>query len=99
MGTDGVWCSILQRPLFSRAAGETSATLAHLSAIFVERHHLVWKVKTPWPATVCPGQQSCRSSAVLQWQKSTRRKGECWSACCWKQRCVDKIAQGQNAGH
>ena len=80
MGTDGVWCSILQRPLFSRAAGETSATLAHLSAIFVERHHLVWKVKTPWPATVCPGQQSCRSSAVLQWQivnSPERRMLEC----------------------
>ena len=45
MGTDQEWHSILSKPLFARAADETSASLAHLSEIFVERHHLVWKVK------------------------------------------------------
>lgn len=44
MGTDQEWHSILSKPLFARAADETSASLAHLSEIFVERHHLVWKV-------------------------------------------------------
>ena len=44
VGTDQEWHSILSKPLFARAADETSASLAHLSEIFVERHHLVWKV-------------------------------------------------------
>ena len=44
MGTDQEWHRLLQTPLFTGAASETSATLAHLSEIFVERHHLVWKV-------------------------------------------------------
>ncbi len=44
MGTDQEWHSLLQKPLFTTAASETSASLAHISEIFVERHHLVWKV-------------------------------------------------------
>ena len=68
MGTDGEWCSILQRPLFSRAAGETSATLAHLSAIFVERHHLVWKVRYPMPhrCVSCTAMQAQRCAVLAE---------------------------------
>ena len=44
MGTDQEWHSLLQKSLFTTAASETSASLAHISEIFVERHHLVWKV-------------------------------------------------------
>ena len=47
VGTDQEWHSILQRPLFTTAADKTSAILAHLSEIFVERHQLVWKVEFP----------------------------------------------------
>ena len=51
VGTDQEWHGFLQRPLFSTAANETSATLAHISEIFVERHHLVWKVRCIGPVT------------------------------------------------
>ncbi len=49
MGTDQEWHSLLQTPLFTSTQNETSTTLAHLSEIFVERHHLVWKVGCMWP--------------------------------------------------
>ncbi|CAL5228630.1 g11796 [Coccomyxa viridis] len=43
VGTDQEWHNLLQKPLFTTAASETSASLAHISEIFVERHYLVWK--------------------------------------------------------
>ena len=74
MGTDGEWSSILQRPLFSRAAGETSATLAHLSAIFVERHHLVWKVRPHGPPLCVlhshAGADPCRNALNNRWDEN-----------------------------
>ena len=45
VGTDQEWHNLLQKPLFTTAASETSASLAHISDIFVERHYLVWKVR------------------------------------------------------
>ena len=45
VGNDAEWLSILQRSLFARSADDVSASLAHLTHIFVERHHLLWKVK------------------------------------------------------
>lgn len=45
MGNDALWLSILRRPLFARAADDASASLAHLTDIFVERQWLLWKVR------------------------------------------------------
>lgn len=62
MGQDQEWHSILRNPLFTKAADETSATLAHLSEIFVERQHLVWKVSC---LIRCLHQQSsCRIKSI-----------------------------------
>lgn len=44
MGNDSQWLSILQRPLFARARDDASASLEHLTDIFVERQWLLWKV-------------------------------------------------------
>ncbi|CAL8471120.1 g10662 [Coccomyxa elongata] len=43
VGNDAEWLSILQRSLFATSADDVSASLAHLTDIFVERHHLLWK--------------------------------------------------------
>ena len=48
MGTDQEWQSILRRPLFADAERGASASLAHLTDIFVERQHLLWKVCHAW---------------------------------------------------
>jgi hypothetical protein len=45
VGNDALWLSILRRPLFARAADDASASLAHLTDIFVERQWLLWKVQ------------------------------------------------------
>ncbi len=47
VGNDAEWLSILQRSFFARSADDVSASLAHLTDIFVERHHLLWKVQHP----------------------------------------------------
>ncbi|KAK9819275.1 hypothetical protein WJX81_004556 [Elliptochloris bilobata] len=43
VGKDCEWGSVLRRPLFARASDGGSASLAHLTALFVERHHTLWK--------------------------------------------------------
>ncbi len=45
MGKDAEWGSILRRPLFASADAGGSASLDHLVSIFVERHHLLYKVR------------------------------------------------------
>ena len=63
MGGDAEWRSILGRPLFARADADASASLAHLTDIFVERHHLLWKAR---PAlSPLPPPLSCGCSPVL----------------------------------
>jgi hypothetical protein len=44
VGADQEWQGILRRPLFADAGDSASASLAHLTDIFVERQHLLWKV-------------------------------------------------------
>jgi hypothetical protein len=44
-GKDGSWGAVLARPLFARAGDGGSASLAHLTTLFVERHHALWKVR------------------------------------------------------
>ncbi len=48
-GKDGSWAGVLARPLFARAGDGGSASLAHLTALFVERHHALWKARSPHP--------------------------------------------------
>lgn len=54
LAKDGEWGSIMQQPLFRDAGDEGSASLSHLTALYVERHHTLWKVGPcswgPWPA-------------------------------------------------
>ena len=44
VGSDQEWLALLRASLFAEAAGGVSASLAHLTDIFVERQHLLWKV-------------------------------------------------------
>ncbi len=53
-GKDGGWAGVLARPLFARAGDGGSASLAHLTALFVERHHALWKARAPPPYTLNP---------------------------------------------
>lgn len=41
---DAEWASIMGMPLFAQASDEGSASLGHLTALYVERHHSLWKV-------------------------------------------------------
>ncbi|KAK9803707.1 hypothetical protein WJX73_003923 [Symbiochloris irregularis] len=41
---DGQWAAIMQRKLFAQASDEGSGSLGHLTALYVERHHSLWKV-------------------------------------------------------
>ena len=45
MGKDSEWGGVLRRPLFARASDGGSASLAHLTALFVERQHTLWKAR------------------------------------------------------
>ncbi len=61
MGNDAEWLSILQRSLFATSADDVSASLAHLTDIFVERHHLLWKVHFFNEACIFPSLKSSGS--------------------------------------
>ena len=47
VGKDAEWGSLLEKPPLRHADDSTSATLSHAVDIFVERHHLLWKVRRP----------------------------------------------------
>ena len=36
--------AIMRRPLFANATDEGSGSLGHLVAVYIERHHTLWKV-------------------------------------------------------
>jgi hypothetical protein len=44
VGKDAEWGSLLEKPPLRHADDTDSATLSHAVDIFVERHHLLWKV-------------------------------------------------------
>lgn len=44
MAKDAQWAAIMQRRLFAEASDEGSGSLGHLTALYVERHHSLWKV-------------------------------------------------------
>ena len=44
VGKDAEWGSLLEKPLLRYAGDADSAGLSHFVDIFVERHHLLWKV-------------------------------------------------------
>lgn len=62
VGADAEWQSILAKRLFARADADVSASLAHLTDIFVERHHLLWKVGFCAPCLPCC---SCKGPSLL----------------------------------
>ena len=45
VGKEAEWASVLRAPLFAHASDGGSASLAHLLDIWVERQHLLWKVR------------------------------------------------------
>lgn len=47
VGQEREWGEVLARPLFAGASDGGSASLSHLLDIWVERHHLLWKVRLP----------------------------------------------------
>ena len=47
VGKDAEWGSLLEKPPLRHADDTDSATLSHAIDIFVERHHLLWKVSAP----------------------------------------------------
>ena len=46
VGRDGEWGSLLDKPPLCQASAEDSPTLSHLLSIFMERHWLLWKVRS-----------------------------------------------------
>lgn len=44
MRKDAEWGSLIEKPPLRHADDTYSATLSHAVDIFVERHHLLWKV-------------------------------------------------------
>ena len=41
---DASWQSIMARDRFAQASDDGSGTLSHLTDLYVERHHSLWKV-------------------------------------------------------
>ena len=52
VGKDAEWGSLLEKPPLRHADDTDSATVSHAVDIFVERHHLLWKVIVPAPTAV-----------------------------------------------
>ena len=53
------WQALLTEPLLAQASGGGSSSLEHLTALFVERQHLVWKVPD-----VLEWAQTCAARAI-----------------------------------
>lgn len=64
VGKDAEWGSLLEKPPLKHADDTDSATLSHAVDIFVERHHLLWKV----------GSDPCVSQCMLVYSASFIRK-------------------------
>lgn len=45
VGKDAEWAGVLREPLFAGASDGGSASLGHLLDLWVERQHLLWKVR------------------------------------------------------
>ena len=49
VGKDAEWGSLLEKTPLRHADDLDSSSLSHAADIFVERHHLLWKVRlNPW---------------------------------------------------
>ena len=59
VGKDAEWGSLLEKAPLRHADDTDSASLSHAADIFVERHHLLWKVQSPHTETFSLRHRSC----------------------------------------
>ena len=68
VGKDAEWGSLLEKAPLRHADDLDSASLSHAVDIFVERHHLLWKVRLdlgPCCAATALPLQYCYSAATI----------------------------------
>lgn len=84
VGNDAEWLSILRQPLFARAGDDASASLVHLTDIFVERQCLLWKARPPLEGfPLAPYLSSVIiSCSVLAYAAAKLSTGPCPAWCC-----------------
>ena len=62
MAKDAEWSSLMNRSLFKDASDEGSATLGHLTALYVERHYSLWKVPLQPPSCSATVPRACSAA-------------------------------------